>query len=157
MGRFDHLADRKPLELKDYVLGQVADELARDLRAFPPPLDEWSDPAQQARFREVIERRGKPELETFRVACEIARLELLREFEVIDAFFRGDASRALLPNALEERTAHFVTRYLVESALAFQEWAQGKFNRGELVTLIEKVEERLLRGYRLRLLEGARP
>jgi hypothetical protein len=91
------------------------------------------------------------------VACEIARLELLREFEVIDAFFRGDASRALLPNALEERTAHFVTRYLVESALAFQEWAQGKFNRGELVRLIEKVEERLLRGYRLRLLEGARP
>lgn len=152
-GRWDHLADRKPLELKDYVLEQVADELARDLRAFPPVLDEWTDPAEQARFREAIEREGKPPLETYRVACEIARLELLREFEAIDAFFRGDAHRALLPNGLEERTAHLVTRYLVESSLAFQEWAKGKFGRLDLVRLVEKVEDRLLRGYRLRLLE----
>ncbi|GAC1338708.1 MAG: hypothetical protein NVSMB23_06740 [Myxococcales bacterium] len=152
-GRWDHLADQKPLELKQYVLEQVADELARDLRAFPPALEEWSDAAAQARYREVIEREGKPPLETYRVACEIARLELLREFEAIDAFFRGDGRRALLPNELEERSAHFVTRYLVESALAFQEWAKGKFGRADLVQLVEKVEDRLLRGYRLRLLD----
>lgn len=152
-GRWDHLADQKPLELKEYVLEQVSEELTRDLRAFPPALEEWSDPAAQARFRDVLEREGKPPLETYRVACEIARLELLREFEAIDAFFRRDAHRALLPNPLEERTAHFVTRYLVESALAFQEWAKGKFDRADLVVLVEKVEERLLRGYRLRLLD----
>ena len=35
--------------------------------------------------------------------------------------------------------------------MAFQESAQGKFKRGDLVALMEKVEDRLLRGYRLRL------
>lgn len=153
MGRWDHLGDAKPVELKEYVLDRVAAELARDLRAYPPPLHDWADPALRARYGEALERTGRPELETYRVACEVARLELLREFEVIDAFFTSGQSRALLPNALEEKTAHFVTRYLVESALAFQEWAQGKFNRAELVRLIEKVEDALLRGYRLRLLD----
>lgn len=154
MGRWDYLADRKPVALKEYVLDRVAAELARDLGAdFPPPLDDWTDAALRARYAAVLERRGPPERDTLRVACEIARLELLREFEAIDAFFRRDAHRALLPNPLEERTAHFVTRYLVESALAFQEWAKGKFDRADLVVLVEKVEERLLRGYRLRLLD----
>ena len=151
MGRFDHLFDRKPLALKEYVLDQVADELARDLRAFPPPLEEWSYPADEVRFREVIERSGKPELSTYRVGCELARLELLRRLEVIDAFFRSGSHNEFLPNALEESTAHFIARFLVESALTFQERSQGKFSRTDLVTLVEKIEERLLQGDRLRL------
>jgi hypothetical protein len=44
-----------------------------------------------------------------------------------------------------------MTRYLVDGALAFQEHAPGKFRRSDLVQLMEKIEDRLLRGYRLRL------
>jgi hypothetical protein len=44
-----------------------------------------------------------------------------------------------------------MTRYLVDGALAFQEHAQGKFRRSDLVQLMERIEDRLLRGYRLRL------
>lgn len=157
MGRWDYLADRKPVALKEYVLDRVAAELARDLgAAFPPPLDDWTDAALRARYAAVLERRGPPERDTLRVACEIARLELLREVEAIDAFFAGPGSGALLPNALEEQSAHFVARFLVESALAFQERAEGKFSRKDLVRLVEKVEDALLRGDRLRLLDPAR-
>lgn len=152
MGRWDHLADSRPRELKDYVLDRVAEELARDLRAYPPPVFDW-DPAERLRHAAALEREGPPPQDTLRVACELSRLELLRELEVIDAFVRGPAARALLPNEAEERTAHFVARYLVESALAFQEWAQGKFGRRDLVRLVEKVEDLLLGGHRLRLLE----
>jgi hypothetical protein len=86
-----------------------------------------------------------------RVACEMARRELLREYELIDRFWRGGPHRELLPDELEETTAHFVTQYLVDAALAFQELAQGKFPRRDLVTLLEKVEDRLLQGHRFRL------
>lgn len=151
MGRWDFLGDKKPQELKDFVLDQVADELARDLRAFPPPIEEWLDEALHERFRAVLGRASKPELETLRVGCELARRELLRDYELIDRFCRSPEWKRLLPDPLEEETAHFVTRYLVDSALAFQEFAQGKFKRLELVTLVERIEERLLRGYRLRL------
>ena len=76
---------------------------------------------------------------------------MLREYERIDAFCRSPQFRALCPDALEEQTAHFLTRYLVDSALSFQEHAKDKFKRKDLVSLIEKIEDRVLRGYRLRL------
>ena len=151
MGRWDHIFDGKPRELKEFVLDKVADQLTQDLRSFPPPIEEWLDESLHERYRPVLARVTRPELETYRVACELARRELLRDYELIDRFCRSPEFSRLAPGELEQQTVHFVTRYLVDSALAFQEFAQGKFKRAELVTLIEKVEDRLLRGYRLRL------
>jgi len=151
MGRWDHLVDRKPQELKDYVLDQVADRLTAELRGWPPAVDEWLDESARHRFRAAIERPAPPGLDTLRVACEMARRELLRDYDLIDRFWRSGASRDLLPDDLEETTAHFVTQYLVDAALAFQELGRDKFARRELVTLLEKVEERLLRGHPFRL------
>lgn len=151
MSRWERILDQKPQELKDYVLGKVAEQLVLDLRDFPPRIEEWLDAALQARYASVLTRVGRPELETYRVACEMAREEMLREYELIDRFCRSEEFRRLLPSELEQQTAHFITRYLVDSALAFQEYARGKFNRRDLVTLMEKVEDGLLRGYRLRL------
>ena len=151
MGRWDHILDQKPQDIREYVLDKVAEQLAEDLRNFPPPIDEWLDEQLKARYAKVMTRLGRPELETYRVAVELAREEMLREYELIDAFCKSAEYRRLLPNELEEQTAHFMTRYLVDGALAFQEYAQGKFRRADLVTLMEKVEDRLLRGYRLRL------
>jgi hypothetical protein len=151
MGRWDHLVDRKPQELKDYVLDQVADRLTAELRGWPPLLDEWLDESARQRFRSAIERPSAPGVATLRVACEMARRELLREYELIDRFWRSGAQRELLPDEVEETTAHFVTQYLVDAALAFQELARGKFARRDLVALLEKVEDRLLQGNRFRL------
>src|SRR5882672_998981 len=151
MGRWDHILDRKPQELREYVLDKVAEQLALDVRNFPPRIEEWLDESLEARYASVLSRVGRPELDTYRVACELAREEMLREYELIDRFCRSEQYRRLLPDPLEEQTAHFLTRYLVDSALQFQESAQGKFSRRDLVALMEKVEDRLLRGYRLRL------
>ncbi len=151
MGRWDHILDRKPQELREYVLDKVAEQLALDVRNFPPRIEEWLDESLEARYASVLSRVGRPELDTYRVACELAREEMLREYELIDRFCRSEQYRRLLPDPLEEQTAHFLTRYLVDSALQFQEFAQGKFSRHDLVALMEKVEDRLLRGYRLRL------
>src|SRR5437763_13195720 len=151
MGRWDHILDQKPQELKDYVLDKAAGQMVEDLRTFPPRIEEWLDAAMQSRYANVLSRLGRPELDTYRVACELAREEMLREYEMIDRFCRSDEYRRLLPNELEEQSAHFITRYLVDSALQFQEATQEKFRRRDLVALVEKIEDRLLRGYRLRL------
>ncbi len=151
LSRWDRILEQKPQELRDYVLDQVADHLAGDVRNFPPPIEEWLDQGVKARYANVVARLGRPELDTYRVACALAREEMLHQYELIDRFCRSDVYRRLLPSALEEQTAHFLTRYLVDSALAFQEHTQGKFKRHDLVTLMEKIEDRLLRGYRLRI------
>ena len=151
MARWDFLADQKPATIKETVLGLVADELTSELRAWPPRTYEWMNPAQQARFQPVLARQGMPELDTLRASCELARLELLREVERVDQFWRGSRRAELLPSALEEETAHFLVLWLVESALEFQEAVQHRYRRAELAALVERVEDRLLRGFRLRL------
>ncbi len=151
MSRWERILEQKPQELRDYVLDKVADQLASDVRNFPPRIEEWLDEGLKARYAKALARVGRPDLDTYRVACELAREEMLHEYERIDAFCRSAQYRRLLPDELEELTAHFITRYLVDSALAFQEYAEGKFRRRDLVLLMEKIEERLLRGYRLRI------
>jgi hypothetical protein len=150
MGRWDFLAEQKPRELKEYVLDRVAQTLAGELRAFPPSL-EWIDASLRQRYGEVLARPSMPGSSTLRVACELARRELSREYELIDGFWRSGAYREHLPNELEEMTAHFVCRWLVDSSLAFQEAAANKFARRELVALVEQVEDHLLPGDRFRL------
>ena len=49
MSRWERILEQKPQELKDYVLDRVADQLAEDLRSFPPPIDEWLDEGLKAR------------------------------------------------------------------------------------------------------------
>ncbi len=151
MSRWERILDQKPQEMKDYVLDKVAEQLTEDLRNFPPPIEEWLDEGLKARYQKVLARLGRPELDTYRVACELAREEMLHEYELIDRFCRSDEYRRLLPNELEEQSAHFMTRYLVDNALQFQEVTQEKFKRRDLVTLMEKIEDQLLRGYRLRI------
>ena len=151
MSRWERILDQKPQDLRDYVLDKVAGQLVNDVRDFPPRIEEWLDEGLRGRYAKVMARLGRPELDTYRVACELAREEMLHEYELIDRFCRSEEYRRLLPNELEEQTAHFLTRYLVDSALAFQEYANGKFKRRDLVTLMEKIEDQLLRGYRLRI------
>ena len=45
MGRWDHILDQRPQELKDYVLDKVAEQMVEDLRNFPPRIEEWLDAA----------------------------------------------------------------------------------------------------------------
>jgi hypothetical protein len=150
MGRWDFVAEQKPQELKEYVLDRVAERLADELRSFPPPL-EWIDLSLQRRYHDVLALRSMPEVRTLRVACELSRRELLREYELIDAFWRSGAFREHLPTELEEATARFVSGWLVDAALELQETAKGKFSRHELVGLVERIEDRLLPGDRFRL------
>ena len=152
MGRWDFLAEQKPQLLAEYVLDRVADRLAEELRAFPPALD-WLDQREQDRFAEVLARPGAPALDTLRVGLALARLELLRQVELIDAFLRSTDAAALLPAKLEEQRALFITRWLTESLLEFQDFAKGKFKRRHLVALVERLEDRLLEGRSLRVLQ----
>src|SRR5438309_1028744 len=129
MGRWDFLGDQKPVALRDKVLELVADELVREVRHWPPQPLEWCDARLQERFAPVLARSSNPELDTLRVACELARLDLLHDYERIDRFWGSPLQRELLPAPLEEETAHFLVRWLVEGALEFQEAVQSRFKR----------------------------
>ena len=47
--RWDFLYDRQRQPVKAYVLGRFAEELARELAAWPPPFVEWVSDELRAR------------------------------------------------------------------------------------------------------------
>src|SRR5262249_34084220 len=100
VSRWEKILDQKPQDLRGYVLEKVAGQLVQDIRDFPPPIEEWLDEALKARYARVVSRLGRPELDTYRVACELAHEEMLREYELIDRFCRSEEYRRLLPNEL---------------------------------------------------------
>jgi len=139
-GRWDYLYETRPRPIRDWALGELATELARELGQWPLAQLEWLDESERQRAQPALLRPSAPPRETMRVALELARLELLHEVEKIDAFLRSADARAHLPDALEQSTALFLCRWLVESCLALQEATPGKFKRRDLAGLIERVE-----------------
>jgi hypothetical protein len=142
--RWKHLYETRPRELKDWALDELAGELAKQLAVWPPPGLDWIDITEQARLRPVLERESRPPIETIRVALELARLELLHQIERVDFFLRSAEKSSLLPDSVEEQSALFVSRWLVEACLSIQDAAPGKLKRKDLVELIERLEKRLL-------------
>jgi len=142
--RWQHLYEIQPRPLLDWALDQLAEQLHQDLARWPPPDLEWADPAERARLDAVLLRPAPPPLPTQRVALELARLELLHDVERIDFFLRSSAARTELPDRLEEESALFLARWLVESCSSIRDAAPDKLKRGDLVELLERLERRIL-------------
>lgn len=135
--RFDHLYDRQKQPVKDFLLDRFAGEVATELAAWPPPFVEWVSDELRARWSAGL--RERPREAVVRLALELARLDLRREFE---AAARRLAEAALRPE--EEAACHLLVRLVTEKALALREWAEGaRLSRDDLVGLVGRIERRL--------------
>ena len=92
--RWDFLYDRQRQPVKAYVLERFAEEL----RA------RWSAGAAE-----------RPREDVLRFALELARLDLLREFEEVERRLAADAHRLQTP--AEEAALHLLVRLLPERCL----------------------------------------
>jgi hypothetical protein len=142
--RWKHLYETQARPLREWALDELAGELARELARWPPPGLEWIDEAQDRRLAPELERKELPPQKTLRVALELSRLELLHEVEKIDWFLRSAGAKDELPDALEEASALFLARWLVESCLSLRDATKGKLKRRDLVELLERLEKRIL-------------
>lgn len=140
--RWDFLYDRQKQPVKAYVLERFAEEVAAELAAWPPPFAEWV--SEELRVRWAAGAEERPRDEVVRFALEIARLDLLREFEEIERRLRDEAHR--LQSAAEEAALHLLVRLLTERCLALKEHAEEmKLSRQDLAASLLDVERRLFR------------
>jgi hypothetical protein len=141
--RWDFLYDRQKQPVKEYLLGRFAEELARELSAWPPPVVEWVSEELRRRWAAGLEE--KPRDDVVRLALEVARLDLAREFEAIDRLMASEASRRWRTPA-EEAAGHLLARFVTEKCLGLKEWAEGaRLTRDDLVGAVRDVERRLFR------------
>ncbi len=140
--RWDFLYERQRQPVKDYVLERFAEALADELRAWPPAALEWSSDAERARWSAGAAAR--PRDEVVRVALELARLDLAREFERMDAFLAREAHRLRSPD--EGAAVHLLARLVTEACLELKERAERmRLDRSDLIAAVEQVERRLFR------------
>jgi hypothetical protein len=140
--RWDFLYDRQKQPVKAYLLERFAEELARELEAWPPPFVEWV--SEELRRRWEAGAAEKPRDDVVRFALELARLDLLREFEEVERRLRAEAHRLQTP--AEEAAVHLLVRLLTERCLGLKEHASGaRLRREELAEALGLVERRLFR------------
>jgi hypothetical protein len=138
--RWDFLYDRQRQPVKAYVLSRFAEEVASELRAWPPPFVDWVSEELRARWAAGAEER--PRDDVVRFALDLARLDLLREFEEIDRRLGAEAHRLQTP--AEEAALHLLVRLLTERCLGLKEYAESmRISREDLVGSLADVERRL--------------
>lgn len=140
--RWDFLYDRQKQPVKTYLLERFAEELARELQSWPPPFVEWV--SEELRRRWAAGAAERPREDVVRFALELARLDLLREFEEIDRRLAAEAHRLKTP--AEEAALHLLVRLVTEKCLGLKEHAEGaRIRREDLAGMLDLVEKRLFR------------
>jgi hypothetical protein len=140
--RFDYLYEQQKQPVKAYVLDRFAEELAGELAAWPPPFVEWV--SEELRARWAAGAAERPRDDVLRFALELARLDLLREFEEVDRRLSAEAHR--LQTDAERAALHLLVRLVTEKCLGLKEYAAGvRIRREDLAAMLDGVERRLFR------------
>jgi hypothetical protein len=140
--RWDFLYDRQKQPVKAYILERFAEELARELSAWPPPFVEWVTEELRARYAAGAAER--PRDDVLRLALELARLDLLREYQAYEQRLDREGHRLRTP--AESAALHLLVALVTERCLALKEHAEGaRLLREDLAGMLDLVERRLFR------------
>lgn len=140
--RWDFLYDREKEPVKDWVLARFAERLAQELERWPPAELEWASDAERARWE--LGAAAHPRDDVLRLALELARLDLAREFEQVEAHLAREAHR--LQSPAEEAAVHLLARLATEACLELKERADRlRLGRNDLIAAVDQVERRLFR------------
>lgn len=141
--RWDFLYDRQRQPVREHVLDRFAEALAEELAGWPPPFVDWVSEDLRRRWEAGL--RERPRDEVFRLALELARLDLRRDFEAAARRLAEERGRALR-TAEEAAACHLLLRFLTEKCLGLKEHAERlRLSRDDLVSALERTERGLFR------------
>jgi len=143
--RWDFLYDLKPVSLTEHFVEEMAKRLAAELADWPLRVESFAAPEDAARFAPLLAKESpRPDSKVFQAAFLLARLELEREYERIDAFIRQEGWRAFAAPGAAYDAMILVSRYLTELMLAILEKTEGRVGRARLIDCLRRAEKRLL-------------
>ena len=141
--RWDYLFETKPVPMMDHLLEEVAKLLAKDLRQWPPPVQEI-DLDTGGQFAALYtEPTPRPAEAVYEEALRLSRWELERELEAYDDYMRNKRylERGLAPT--DRLPLLFLNRWLTDHMLGLGEATEGRVNRRLMLQCLERLEARL--------------
>lgn len=140
--RWELILEQKPKPLAEHLLDELAKLFAQDLQQWPLPVEYEPHVPQPVRWADV----PRPDGRLYAQAFHLTELDLLREHEAYDEYFRNQRwlEAGLAPQ--DKAALLFITSFLTEQALALQEATQTKLTRTDLVALLQRTRRHFLEG-----------
>lgn len=136
--KWDLVLEQRPVPLMEHLVQELAALFARDLSAWPPAIEAFDDATAGALRPLLAETVEPPGPAAYREAFRLAQLDLSREFEALDDYWRnrrfGEAGLA----AADAPLLQFLSRFMTEQLLALGEATEGRINRPRMLQLLER-------------------
>ncbi|MFP2924978.1 hypothetical protein ACLESO_07120 [Pyxidicoccus sp. 3LG] len=141
--RWDHLFDLKPVTLLEQLLEEVARLLAKDLRQWPPPVEELDLDTGGSFAPLFTEARPRPAPAVYTEALRLTRWELEHEAEAYDEYMRNKRylERGLGPD--DRLALLFLSRWLTEQMAGLGEATEGRVKRKHMRECLDRLEAKL--------------
>jgi len=131
-----------PLE---WVVGQTAQILLRELSGWPPQVD-WVDPRAQERYRELYTAGARP---PSRAALQQAILragwELGHDEEALEHYRRNRLLEQVCPLPYDRLASELIETYLTEALLELIERTENRVKRRDAIACLARLQELLRR------------
>jgi hypothetical protein len=144
--KWDLVLGTRPVPIIEHLMTEVARLFAKDLAAWPPAIEAFDD-ATGAKVRELLEAHpNRPDPRVYREAFELARLDLSREFEALDDYWRNQRWLAAGLEAREKGMLQFLSRFMTEQLLALGEATEGRIDRQRMLDVLDRTRSTFFAG-----------
>ncbi len=141
--RWERLLDQKPIPVREHLIEETSQLLARELARWPLAVEELD----LATGRDVAEllapEAPRPDARVFREALRLARWDLGRETDAYDDYMRNARFTSAGLTAKDRPALLFIGRWLLEQLFALGEATDGRLRRADLTAILDRVERRL--------------
>lgn len=144
--KWDLVLGARPRPIIEHLVGEVARLFAQDLATWPPEVEAFEG-AEGARLVDLLaEHPDRPDPRLYREAFELTRLDLSREFEALDDYWRNQRWLSAGLAAREKGMLQFLSRFMAEQLLALGEATEGRINRSRMLDVLDRTRTTFFAG-----------
>lgn len=150
---YEPILEAKAVPAREVLLDLLADELAELCATFPPEETavDWQDEGLRRRYAGRLGDLPRPDEGMVRELAKVVELDLGREFEALDHYFRNGGYGDRCPTPLHVDALQLLWRAATEHLLCRQEEVQGHIKRKELAEAARRLPARYRRKHLLHL------
>lgn len=136
--KWDLVLGKRPVPILEHLIAEVARLFAADLSAWPPRVEDF-DEATGAHVRALLEASPKrPDARLYREAFRLTQLDLSREVEALDDYWRNQRWLEAGLMASDKGMLQFLSRFMAEQLLALGEATDGRINRSRMLDILDR-------------------
>jgi len=142
--RWDRLLDVKPVPILEHLMEEIARLFAKDLRTWPPPVDEFDEQTGQKLAALLHDNPRPPDDRLYGEAFALTRFDLAHESDAFDDYLRNQRWQEAGLTASDKPMLLFLSRFMSEQLLALGEATEGRLKRKHLLEVLSRTQRHFL-------------